>query len=111
MNTEHITSLFLKHKESSLKDRYITNKSIEPLLENFTYDLEVNTIGKSVLGKSIYSVKIGNGNKKILLWSQMHGNESTTTKAISGKSSPRKLIKTAPPQARCRGALTAWFRA
>jgi hypothetical protein len=38
--------------------------------------------GKSVLGQSIYSVEFGNGPKRVLMWSQMHGNESTTTKAI-----------------------------
>ena len=39
-------------------------------------------LGSSVLGKPIHSLTVGNGSKKILMWSQMHGNESTTTKAI-----------------------------
>ena len=39
-------------------------------------------IGTSVLGENIYSITLGNGPKKILMWSQMHGNESTTTKAV-----------------------------
>lgn len=82
MNTEHIKSLFLNYKESSLNHRYIANQHIEPLLDKLQESLDVSTIGKSVLGKSIYSIKIGKGNKKILMWSQMHGNESTTTKAI-----------------------------
>jgi hypothetical protein len=43
---------------------------------------EVAVIGKSVLGKTIKSVEIGIGPERILLWSQMHGNESTTTKAV-----------------------------
>jgi len=29
-----------------------------------------------------YSLTFGNGSKKVLMWSQMHGNESTTTKAL-----------------------------
>ncbi|MCF7568617.1 DUF2817 domain-containing protein [Sabulilitoribacter arenilitoris] len=82
MNTEAIKSLFLKHKEAHLKHRYITNHSIEPLLKQLQNKLEVDIIGKSVLGNSIHSVKIGTGSKKILMWSQMHGNESTTTKAL-----------------------------
>jgi hypothetical protein len=41
----------------------------------------VQVIGKSVQGKSIYSYQIGSGPIKILLWSQMHGDESSTTKA------------------------------
>ena len=39
-------------------------------------------IGKSVLGKPIYKLQFGTGKIKILMWSQMHGNESTTTKAL-----------------------------
>lgn len=40
------------------------------------------SIGKSFLGNEIYSLKIGSGKKKILAWSQMHGNESTGTRAM-----------------------------
>jgi hypothetical protein len=43
---------------------------------------QLSIIGKSVLGKPIYKYQIGNGKLKILLWSQMHGNESTTTKGL-----------------------------
>lgn len=77
-----IESLFLKHKEPVLKHRYITNKHIEPLLESLAKICQIETIGKSVLNQPIYGIKIGNGGKRILMWSQMHGNESTTTKAL-----------------------------
>lgn len=40
------------------------------------------TIGKSVNLLPIYGLKVGNGPVKVLIWSQMHGNESTTTRAI-----------------------------
>lgn len=82
MHIEQIKSLFLKHKEQRLSHRYITNKNIEPLLEKISKFTEVKTIGKSVLNNPIYGLKIGNGDKRILMWSQMHGNESTTTKAL-----------------------------
>ena len=82
MKIENINTLYERHKENSLYHRYITNKHIEPLLEKFANFLSVETIGKSVLKNSIYALKIGSGNKKILMWSQMHGNESTTTKAL-----------------------------
>ena len=39
----------------------------------------MNEIGKSVEGRSIYQMSFGRGQKKILLWSQMHGDESTAT--------------------------------
>ncbi|WP_308991973.1 M14 family metallopeptidase [Mariniflexile litorale] len=82
MQTEHIKSLFLKYKEPDLNHRYITNKHLAPLLENMSYKLHVETIGNSVLNNPIHGIKIGCGDKRILMWSQMHGNESTTTKAL-----------------------------
>jgi len=65
-------------KENSLFGRYITLKDIESLLEK----LPVEIIGKSVLGKPIYKYSLGTGAVKVFMWSQMHGNESTTTKAV-----------------------------
>lgn len=67
-----------KHKENSLFGRYITLKDIEPLLEK----IPVEIIGQSVLGKPIYKYTIGTGSTRVFMWSQMHGNESTTTKAL-----------------------------
>ncbi|MFV0541122.1 MAG: M14 family zinc carboxypeptidase [Aestuariibaculum sp.] len=78
MQAERISNLFLKNKEVSLKHRYITNTHIEPLLEA----VQTEIIGRSVLNKPIYGFKLGSGTKKVLMWSQMHGNESTTTKAL-----------------------------
>lgn len=82
MKLEHIISLFSQHKEAHLSHRYITNNHITPLLEKLKNSINVETIGNSVLNDSIYGLTIGNGKKRILMWSQMHGNESTTTKAI-----------------------------
>jgi hypothetical protein len=44
--------------------------------------LAMNEIGTSVEGRAIYQVAFGRGQKKILLWSQMHGDESTATLAL-----------------------------
>lgn len=82
MKTSNIKSLFLKYKEPLLYHRYITNNHILPLLEKLDTKFEVEIIGTSVLKETIYGVKIGQGEKRILMWSQMHGNESTTTKAV-----------------------------
>jgi hypothetical protein len=75
-------NLFSQNLESNLKGRYITLNDIEPLLLKFNSVSQVNIIGESVLGKPIYSYELGLGKTKVLLWSQMHGNESTTTKAL-----------------------------
>lgn len=82
MKLKEIQSLFLQHKETSLFHRYITNKHISPLLSKLEDYLKVEILGESVLNAPIYGVKIGNGDKRILMWSQMHGNEATTTKAL-----------------------------
>ena len=72
---------FLKQQE--INERYITNFRLESLLENLDQDIfKVAAAGKSVLQKNIYRVDFGTGNFKILLWSQMHGNETTTTKSV-----------------------------
>lgn len=73
---------FNQYKEQSISGRYITNRHIEPLLENLKTNFDVSVIGYSVKQKPIYSIKIGSGKTKIYLWSQMHGNEATTTKAL-----------------------------
>lgn len=79
MNLFEIAKLNL---ESTIKGRYVTNDHILPFLESLPTKFNLKVEGKSVLDKNIYSVKIGSGSTKIYMWSQMHGNESTTTKAI-----------------------------
>jgi hypothetical protein len=67
--------------EKQLFGRYITYDMIAPLLENYPFT-DVIPLGNSVKGTPINLYRIGKGSKKVLLWSQMHGNESTTTKAL-----------------------------
>ena len=43
---------------------------------------EIKKVGESFLGKDIFQIKIGTGNCKILLWSQMHGNEPISTQGL-----------------------------
>jgi len=74
--------IFSRNKEEKIKGRYITLEDIEPVLKKLNTDNQLQIIGKSVLENPIYSYQIGTGKIKILLWSQMHGNESTTTKAL-----------------------------
>ena len=69
---------YLSVAEPKLTGRYITNAHIEPLMSNYNHSI----IGHSTCGLPIYRILIGNGSKKVLMWSQMHGNESTTTKSL-----------------------------
>jgi hypothetical protein len=77
-----LNDIFTSCKEQSLYGRYITNQHIEPLLEKFKDKFQIAIAGNSVMGKPIYNVVAGSGKMRIFIWSQMHGNESTTTKAV-----------------------------
>ncbi|MCM4166221.1 Murein peptide amidase A [Arenibacter antarcticus] len=69
-------------KVNSIKGRLVTNQDIDPYLESVSPIFPVSIRGKSVEGRTIKSLSLGSGNTRILMWSQMHGNESTTTKAV-----------------------------
>ena len=43
---------------------------------------EKEQIGSSFLGNPIYKLSFGTGKKRVLIWSQMHGNESSGTRAM-----------------------------
>ena len=45
--------------------------------------LRMQTVGKSVEGRPINLITLGRGSVPVLLWSQMHGDESTATAAIA----------------------------
>ncbi len=78
----NINANFSRLKAQGLKGRYITNAHIEPLLKQLPKGFSYKTIGRSELNKPIYAIKAGKGPKRVLIWSQMHGNESTSTKAL-----------------------------
>ena len=78
----NLEELFIEYKEESIQGRYLSLDSIEPLLHKLNTNNELKIIGESVLKKPIYTYQIGAGKTRIFLWSQMHGNESTTTKAL-----------------------------
>jgi len=69
---------YKKFKENDLFGRYITNDSIYRILSAYSPKIS----GYSVQKRPIYSFSCGSGKTKILIWSQMHGNESTSTKAL-----------------------------
>lgn len=65
-------------ESQTVQGRYINYDSISTILELF----DTHVVGKSVAQRSIHAVDLSNGPIKILMWSQMHGNESTSTKAL-----------------------------
>lgn len=87
-NTQREVSFFKKafetFKEDSLQHRRFKHADLEAILARHQSSgvLSIEKIGSSVLGKSIYSAQFGEGSKKVMLWSQMHGNEPTATMAL-----------------------------
>ncbi|MFC7357280.1 M14 family zinc carboxypeptidase [Jejudonia soesokkakensis] len=72
-----------KHNfEAAILGRYVTLEHIQPVLESYKNVFKTVVAGYSEKEQKIPLIKIGHGKKVVLAWSQMHGNESTTTKAI-----------------------------
>lgn len=78
----NLEQLFLDSKEKTIEGRYLTLESVESILKKINTDNQLSIVGESVQKRPIYKYVIGAGKTKIYLWSQMHGNESTTTKAL-----------------------------
>jgi len=72
------------YKEKTFTYRRFKHKDIMPLLDSLNRQgpLSVSQVGESFEKRSIYQVKAGTGDKKVLLWSQMHGDEATATMAL-----------------------------
>ena len=77
-----LEAAFNQFKEPAITHRRFKHADIQPLIEKHKGAFEISELGKSIEGKSISNLKWGGGKTKVMLWSQMHGNESTTTKAI-----------------------------
>lgn len=98
----NLEELFSHYKEKTIEGRYLTLDHIKPLLDKLNTNNQIQIIGRSVLDEPIYSYQIGTGATRIYLWSQMHGNESTTTKALfdfinvlnSGSEIAEKMLNT-----------------
>ena len=82
ISSEFLEKVYPTVKEGSISGRWVTFKDIKGVLERLSESFENRQIGNSEKGIPIHKLKLGDGHKKILIWSQMHGNESTGTKAV-----------------------------
>lgn len=105
-DTAMLGEAYETYRETSIKSRRFKHADIEPLIlkRKGSDAFEVTQLGISVLKKPIYQLKYGNGSKRVMLWSQMHGNEPTATMALmdlfnfleasgDGMDSIRNLLK------------------
>lgn len=63
--------------------RYFPPQRLAAFLADLNAAVKQTVIGSSTNGLPIHQLQLGTGSKKILMWSQMHGNETTTTKALT----------------------------
>lgn len=71
---------FNKVKEPFFTHRRFKHADVENLIRNSK--LESELVGNSHEGRSISMMRWGSGPTRLLLWSQMHGNEATATMAL-----------------------------
>src|SRR5690606_14895461 len=83
-DTAMLSRAFNNFKEKSILKRRFKQKDIEPLLYKAASNpsFKLHKLGESVQKRNIFQVEYGYGEKKVLLWSQMHGDESTATMAL-----------------------------
>ncbi len=83
---EMITKLiqnYKNYKEQNLSKLTLKHSEIEKTIKKIDHKIfQITELGKSFEDRNIYQIKVGNGKTKILLWSQMHGNEAVGTMAI-----------------------------
>jgi len=75
---------YAAYREPAFRHRRFKHHDIVLLLQKLEQQplFEVQVAGKSVEQRDIYLVKAGTGETKVLLWSQMHGDEPTATMAL-----------------------------
>lgn len=87
-NAQQISKAFYDqydtYKESFFTKKRFKHKDVVQLIgkHKTAGKLSISEAGRSFENKAIYQLKYGNGPVKILLWSQMHGNEATATMAL-----------------------------
>lgn len=84
LDTTTYNAIYSIYREPALIHRRFKHADIDTLIRKHKkqHILDVTVIGQSFEGRSIYELTYGTGNKKVMLWSQMHGDEPTATMAL-----------------------------
>lgn len=69
-------------RESAIQTRRFKHEDLMLLVDKLSNDFSVTQAGTSVEGRAIKHITFGVGPTKVLLWSQMHGDEPTATQAL-----------------------------
>ncbi|WP_398452989.1 M14 family zinc carboxypeptidase [Sphingobacterium thalpophilum] len=84
LTKEDFINAFSLYEEKALTHRRFKHRDILPLVKKHAAGRRwtVDEIGRSVEDRAIFRLKYGEGPIKVLLWSQMHGDEPTATMAL-----------------------------
>src|SRR5512132_3050817 len=84
---EHIYHYYEEIRLPEFSSRHFTPEQYHPIVDNIvakSSDLvSIMNAGFSFEGRPVRRIGIGAGKIHVLLWSQMHGDESTATMAIA----------------------------
>lgn len=74
-----------RHRVAAITSRRFTHAelwaALDPIVRSNAF--RVTTIGASIQGRPIRAITYGRGTTTVLLWSQMHGDESTATMSLA----------------------------
>jgi hypothetical protein len=82
LNFSQLLEDYSHFKVSSLQGRYLKEEDLIKEFKTISHKFKIKNEGYSEEDRIISSFHLGHGSRKILIWSQMHGNETTTTKAV-----------------------------
>jgi hypothetical protein len=84
LQADEVYAHYDRYREKAIVDRRFKHGEMLPLVQKLSKSpsFELQERGKSIQGRPIYLARYGEGPVKVLLWSQMHGDESTATMAL-----------------------------
>jgi len=82
LNTTSLLENYTDFAETGIQNRFCKHKDLLKLLGTLPAAFQVTVAGHSAELRTLHLVEWGNGPVKVLLWSQMHGDEATGTMAL-----------------------------
>lgn len=84
MDFNQLFTDYEKFRENKLNSDRIVHTDVVNLVRSISQNklFKIEELGKSVEKREIFSIVFGNGKIKVLVWSQMHGDEPTATAAL-----------------------------
>jgi hypothetical protein len=82
MNMKKWIDMQERYRVAGMETREVKHSFVEQQLAALPSLFTVTPLGRSVEGRVIYGVRAGTGATRVILWSQMHGDESTATRTL-----------------------------